>query len=97
MTDCVERSLKKGRGSEQVSAASLAPLLCVQLGAGDASEQVLRDLRPVLSSTAHDNSAVPTARAKCCWSLGLCSFLAGGEMGDILELMQHMQVRVTNI
>lgn len=92
MCDCVERSLKKGRGSEQASAAGLAPLLCVQLGAGEASEQLCRDLRPVLSTTAHDASVTPAARSKCCWSLGLCAFLAGGEMGDVLELMQHMQV-----
>lgn len=91
ITDCIERSLKKGRGAEQVSAAALAPLLCVQLGPGDASEQLCKDLRPVLSITAHDNSANPPARAKCCWALGLCAFLAGGEMGDVLELMQQMQ------
>lgn len=64
LCDCVERGLKKGRGSEQSSAAHLAPLLCVQLGAGTASEEVLRELRPILSTTAHDKSAAPLARAK---------------------------------
>lgn len=89
--DCVEKSLKKGRGTEQAAAAQLPPLLCVQLGAGDASEEICKALKPILSVIAHDNSVLPTARAKCCWSLGLITFLAGGEMGEVLDLMQQMQ------
>lgn len=110
LCDSVERGLKKGRGAEQASAAQLAPLLCVQLGAGAASEEVLRELRPILSTTAHDKSAAPLARAKviliwhlkkkscltcfvlqCCWALGLLTFLSGGEMGEVLNLMSEMQ------
>lgn len=64
--DCVEKSLKKGRGTEQAAAAQLPPLLCVQLGAGDASEEICKALKPILSVIAHDNSVLPTARAKVC-------------------------------
>lgn len=64
ITDGIERSLKKGRGSEQAAAAQLAPLLCVQLGAGDEAEEVCKLLTPVLSVVAHDTSASYQARAK---------------------------------
>lgn len=64
LTDGIERSLKKGRGSEQAAAAQLAPLLCVQLGAGDEAEEVYKSLAPVLSVVAHDTAASPQARAK---------------------------------
>lgn len=64
ITDGIERSLKKGRGSEQAAAAQLAPLLCVQLGAGDEAEEVCKLLAPVLSLVSHDTSATYQARAK---------------------------------
>lgn len=64
LADGIERSLKKGRGSEQAAAAQLAPLLCVQLGAGDEAEEVCKLLAPVLSVVAHDTAASPKARAK---------------------------------
>nr|CAD7460361.1 unnamed protein product [Timema tahoe] len=91
LTDGIERSLKKGRGLEQAAAAQLAPLLCVQLGAGDYAEEVCRELTPVLSLVANDAAASPLARAKCCWALGLCSFLAGGEMADVVQLMHSLE------
>ncbi|XP_021919874.1 interferon-related developmental regulator 2 [Zootermopsis nevadensis] len=91
LADGIERSLKKGRGSEQAAAAQLAPLLCVQLGAGDEAEEVCKLLAPVLSVVAHDTAASPKARAKCCWALGLCSFLSGGEMADVIHLMQSLE------
>ena len=88
--DCIERSLRKGRGTEQGASAELAPLLCVQLGV-DASDEVATSLKPVLISTANDNSVSALARAKCCTSLALITYLAGGEMGDVLDLMQQFQ------
>lgn len=91
LCDCIERGLKKGRGTEQTSAAQLAPLICLQLGGGTACEEVLRELKPILSTTANDNSASPSARAKCCWALGLLTFLSGDEMGEVLTLMSEMQ------
>lgn len=29
--------------------------------------------------------------SQCCWSLGLLTFLAGGEMGDVLDLMRQFE------
>lgn len=90
LTDGIERSLKKGRGTEQAAAAQLAPLLCVQLGAFECAEEVYRELAPVLSVVALDKSASPQARSKCCWALGLCSFLAGGEMANVCNYMHSL-------
>lgn len=90
ISDGIERSLKKGRGSEQAAAAQLAPLLCVQLGAFDCAEEVYRELAPVLSVVALDKSASPQARSKCCWALGLCSFLAGREIADVYSYMHSL-------
>lgn len=28
---------------------------------------------------------------QCCWALGLCSFLSGGEMADVIHLMQSLE------
>ncbi|XP_071443704.1 interferon-related developmental regulator 2 [Hetaerina americana] len=97
LTDGIERSLKKGRGAEQAAAAQLASLLCLQLGGGDefgvndgsggSADQAFRDLRPVLITLANDNAATYSARAKCCMALGLCSFVSGSELQEMIELM----------
>lgn len=62
--DGIEKGLKKGRAEEQGAAAQLAPLLCVQLGAGEGSEEVCKTLKPILLTVANDKSIPPTARAK---------------------------------
>ena len=67
--------MKKGRGSEQAAAAQLAPLLCVQLGAGDEAEEVCKMLNPVLSVVAHDTAASPQARAKVPIHISLLLFI----------------------
>ncbi|XP_046388812.1 interferon-related developmental regulator 2 [Ischnura elegans] len=98
VTDGIERSLRKGRGAEQAAAAHLASLLCLQLGGGDSlglggdgaggsADQAFRDLRPVLITLANDGSTTYPARAKCCMALGLCSFVSGGELQEVVELM----------
>lgn len=62
--DAIERSFRKGRSEEQAAAAILAPLLCVQLGVGDASEKVCQDLKPLLLTIANNKSVSFDARAK---------------------------------
>ena len=62
--DGIERSLKKGRGLEQGNAAQLAAVLCVQLGAGDMTDQVCHDLKPLLTFLATDTSVCPITRGK---------------------------------
>lgn len=64
ISDGIERCLKRGRGAEQAAAAQLAPLMCVQLGVGDYSEELCRELAPVLMLVARDPSVSPLARSK---------------------------------
>uniref|UniRef100_A0A0A9XFE8 Interferon-related developmental regulator 1 n=1 Tax=Lygus hesperus TaxID=30085 RepID=A0A0A9XFE8_LYGHE len=89
LTDGIERCLKKGRGLEQAAAAQLATLLCVQLGSGDMTDQVCRDISPLLTFIVNDTSMSVPARSKCCWALGLLSFLANVE--DIGEPMATLE------
>lgn len=64
LCDSIERCLKKGGNIEKGTAAELATLLCVQLGAEDACEEISKSLKPILLTTACDNSNTPTVRAK---------------------------------
>uniref|UniRef100_A0A8C6U1C5 Interferon-related developmental regulator 1 n=1 Tax=Neogobius melanostomus TaxID=47308 RepID=A0A8C6U1C5_9GOBI len=57
ISDSIERCLKKGKGEEQRAAASLACLLCIQLGSGIESEEVLKTLKPVFKNILADGSA----------------------------------------
>ncbi|KAG9332460.1 hypothetical protein JZ751_014558 [Albula glossodonta] len=62
LSDCLERSLRKGGGEEQAAAANVCALLCVQLGGGDEGEEGFRTLRPILSSILSDSCASIAAR-----------------------------------
>uniref|UniRef100_A0A8C1VYC1 Interferon-related developmental regulator 1 n=1 Tax=Cyprinus carpio TaxID=7962 RepID=A0A8C1VYC1_CYPCA len=62
ITDSIERSLKKGKGVEQCAAASLACLLCIQLGSGIESEEVFKTLKPVFKTILNDGAANIQAR-----------------------------------
>ena len=62
ITDSLEKCLKKGKGDEQAAAAMCVSLLCIQLGAGDETEEVLRSMRPMMATLIADNSAAVKAR-----------------------------------
>ncbi|TMS15760.1 Interferon-related developmental regulator 1 [Larimichthys crocea] len=62
VSDCLERSLKKGSGEEQAAAATVFSLLCIQLGGGDEAEEGFKMLRPILTAILMDNSASIAAR-----------------------------------
>jgi len=64
ISDSVERSLKKGRGDEQSTAARLSTLLCVQLGEFDSTETICKDLKSTLMFIANDNAASINARTE---------------------------------
>uniref|UniRef100_V5I981 Interferon-related developmental regulator 1 n=1 Tax=Anoplophora glabripennis TaxID=217634 RepID=V5I981_ANOGL len=91
MCDSIERSLKKGGGPEKAAAAELATIICVQLGGEDTSEEIYRMLKPVLFTTICDNTVSATVRAKSCVALGTITFLTGGDLGEVIILMQQLQ------
>lgn len=59
--DLAEKGIKRGKGPEQAHAARLAALLIIQIG-GD--EEILKQMSPLLLTTALDPSANLEARAK---------------------------------
>ncbi|KAI9585216.1 hypothetical protein GQX74_001063 [Glossina fuscipes] len=85
LIDCIEKSIRRGKGAEQAWGARLAPLLVLQLG-GD--ETISKTLNQFLLTTVQDKSVTFDARAKCCTALGLLNFFGGEDIGDLLTLMQ---------
>ncbi|KAJ0012423.1 hypothetical protein NQD34_016757 [Periophthalmus magnuspinnatus] len=88
ITDSIERCLKKGKGEEQRAAASLACLLCIQLGSGIESEEVLKTLKPVFKNILADGSANIQARQAVATSLGLCTLVAEDDIVDVFSTME---------
>lgn len=64
ITDAIERSLKKGRGTEQAAAAQLAALLCLQLGSTNLVDDICQSLIPTLLLIIGDDSMSAVVRAK---------------------------------
>ncbi|XP_061621966.1 interferon-related developmental regulator 2 isoform X4 [Phyllopteryx taeniolatus] len=62
VSDCLERSLKKGSGEERAAAATVFALLCIQLGGGDEAAEGFNILRPILTTILIDNTAGMIAR-----------------------------------
>jgi len=88
LIDCIEKSIRRGKGSEQTMGARLIPLLVLQLG-GD--EDVSKALNQFLLTTVQDKSVSFGARAQCCSALGLLNFLGGEDIGDLVTLMQYFE------
>uniref|UniRef100_A0A665TB56 Interferon-related developmental regulator 2 n=1 Tax=Echeneis naucrates TaxID=173247 RepID=A0A665TB56_ECHNA len=84
VSDCLERSLKKGSGEEQAAAATVFALLCIQLEGGDEAEEGFKILRPVLTAILNDNSASIVARQSCARALGMCCYVSAAEEGEDL-------------
>lgn len=88
LIDCIEKSIRRGKGPEQVWGARLAPLLVLQLGGDDGISKALNQF---LLTTVQDKSVSFDARAKCCTALGLLNFFAGEEIGEVVTLMQFFE------
>ncbi|KAF3859553.1 hypothetical protein F7725_021952 [Dissostichus mawsoni] len=88
ITDSIERCLKKGKGEEQRAAASLACLLCIQLGSGIESEEVFKTLKLIFKNILADGSANIQARQAVATSLGLCTLVAEDDILDVHATME---------
>ncbi|XP_061621947.1 interferon-related developmental regulator 2 isoform X2 [Phyllopteryx taeniolatus] len=84
VSDCLERSLKKGSGEERAAAATVFALLCIQLGGGDEAAEGFNILRPILTTILIDNTAGMIARQSCARALGLCCYVSAAEDGEDL-------------
>lgn len=85
-TDIIERALKKGKNAEQMAAARLSILLCVQLG----SEDIMKDLKSVLTTLMLDPAAPMKTRAAVASALGDCTFLVS-QPEDYNEIMNSLE------
>ncbi|KAI2665542.1 Interferon-related developmental regulator 1 [Labeo rohita] len=74
ITDSIERCLKKGKGVEQCAAASLACLLCIQLGSGIESEECATSLG-LCTLVAEDDIMDVYATMECFESLFTHSYV----------------------
>ncbi|XP_036375918.1 interferon-related developmental regulator 1-like [Megalops cyprinoides] len=95
ITDSIERCLKKGKGEEQAAAASLACLLCIQLGSGIESEEVFKTLKPVFKNILSDGAANIRARQACATSLGVCTLVAEDDLLDVYATMESFEALFT--
>ncbi|XP_051544196.1 interferon-related developmental regulator 1-like [Myxocyprinus asiaticus] len=96
ITDGIERCLKKGKGVEQCAAASLACLLCIQLGSGIESEEVFKTLKPIFKTILNDGAANIQARQACATSLGLCTLVAEDDIMDVSATMECFESLFTH-
>ncbi|KTG39062.1 hypothetical protein cypCar_00002593, partial [Cyprinus carpio] len=85
-----------GKGVEQCAAASLACLLCIQLGSGIESEEVFKTLKPVFKTILNDGAANIQARQACATSLGLCTLVAEDDIMDVFATMECFESLFTH-
>ncbi|XP_034019460.1 interferon-related developmental regulator 1 [Thalassophryne amazonica] len=88
ITDSIERCLKKGKGEEQRAAASLACLMCIQLGSGIESEEVFKVLKPIFKNILADGSVNIQVRQAVATSLGLCTLVTEDDVLDVQATME---------
>ncbi|GAV07907.1 hypothetical protein RvY_17687 [Ramazzottius varieornatus] len=86
--DIVERSLRRGKSTEQILAARLCALLCIQLGA-DCMETYSK-IRPLLLTVFCDVAVSPLSRAACAESLGIGSFIIDEEPEIFNDVVQRL-------
>lgn len=91
LSDCLERSLKKGKGDEQSVAAICGILILIQLGASDEREEIFRSFCPLLKVIFSDASSSSSVRSACAEALGLCAFIAAEEYKDIQDVMTSLE------
>ncbi|EDX03540.1 GD22793 [Drosophila simulans] len=89
LMDFVEKSIRRGKGQEQVWGARLAPLLVLQMG-GD--EGISKAMNQFLLNTVQDK----TSRGLRCpcqvrTAVGLLSFLGCEDVGELVHLMQGFE------
>lgn len=90
LVDLVERSLRKGRGPEQVAAARLASLLVLSLSPVPEVEEVYQALIPVLRVAVTDPSGPRDGRTECAHTLALCTFLSCHDLAQVTAAMNTL-------
>ncbi|CAG0899534.1 unnamed protein product [Cyprideis torosa] len=89
--DVVERSIRKGKGAEQVAACQLCLHLILQLGASTEAEHVFTVMCPFLLILVADPSGAPQARVAAASTLGLGAFFADREQAHTQSILNALQ------
>lgn len=91
LTDSIERCLKKGKSDEQRAAAAVASVLCIQLGPGFESEEILKTLGPILKKIICDGAASIQARQTCATCFGVCCFIATDDITELYSTLECLE------
>ncbi|XP_023400329.1 interferon-related developmental regulator 1 isoform X4 [Loxodonta africana] len=91
LTDSIERCLKKGKSDEQRAAAALACVLCIQLGPGIESEEILKTLGPVLKKIISDGTMSIQTRQTCATCFGVCCFVATDDITELYSTLECLE------
>jgi hypothetical protein len=89
ITDTIERCLKRGKVDEQIAAANLVGVFCVQIGSSD-DEEVLNSLKSILTPLMLDPTADPRTRGTAATALGITCFLLG-EVEDFADSLDDFE------
>ncbi|XP_063532617.1 interferon-related developmental regulator 2 [Cydia strobilella] len=87
LADHLTKAIRRGRDGERKAAASLAPLLALQIGE-DGTEEYIKEVRPALAACAVDKTASIETRTECCLSLSVVCYLLEEDLSEILEVMR---------
>ncbi|XP_063378932.1 interferon-related developmental regulator 2 [Cydia fagiglandana] len=87
LADHLTKAIRRGRDGERKAAASLAPLLALQIGE-DGTEEFMKEVRPALAACAVDKTASIETRTECCLSLSVVCYLLEEDLSEILEVMR---------
>lgn len=88
ITDIIEKSLRRGKGSEQEWAARLAPLLLIELGGNG---EIATTMNQHLLAVVQNRSCSYKVRSWACTALAMVNFLNVDDIGVLVETMQHFE------
>ncbi|KAK3101194.1 hypothetical protein FSP39_001662 [Pinctada imbricata] len=89
LSDGLLRSLKRGKGDEQMLAARCLSLLCIQLG--PEAEDLFDDIKSQLLVVATDSSAALRARAECAIAVAICNFVACSDIDVVTKVLDALE------
>ncbi|XP_061709869.1 interferon-related developmental regulator 2 isoform X2 [Cydia pomonella] len=87
LADHLTKAIRRGKDGERKAAASLAPLLALQIGE-EGTEEFMKEVRPALAACAVDKTASIETRTECCLSLSVVCYLLEEDLTEILEVMR---------
>lgn len=85
LMDIVEKSLRRGKGTEQEWAARLSNLLILQLGGDD---DISKNVKQILCQSLQNKTFPNSLRALACTAFSMIHFLNTEDISEIVEAMR---------